>query len=160
MQKIIIISLGKLKEDFFIKAQEEYVKRLKSLCNLKIVELEPAKLPSEPNLTQIEKALDLEAEKILKSLPTKSYNIAMCIEGKQTDSVALSEMLSKLSVTGNSTVCFIIGSSYGLSKKVKSFCDFSLSMSKMTFPHKLARIMLLEQIYRSCKISSGGTYHK
>ncbi len=160
MQKIVIISLGKLKEDFFIKAQSEYIKRLKTLCDLNIIELEPSKLPSEPNNTQIEKALETEAENILKNIPDRCYKIAMCIEGKQLDSVSLSRKIADLGVLGNSTVCFIIGSSYGLSRKIKESADLKLSMSEMTFPHKLARIMLLEQIYRSYKILSGGTYHK
>lgn len=160
MQKIIIISLGKMKEDFYIKAQKEYEKRLSSLCDLKIIEIEPFKLLAEPNNSQIVKALDYEAEKILKNIPNRCYKIGMCIEGKQLDSVEMSKKLTDLSVLGDSTVCFIIGSSYGLSEKIKSICDLKLSMSKMTFPHKLARIMLLEQIYRGYKISSGGTYHK
>jgi 23S rRNA (pseudouridine1915-N3)-methyltransferase len=104
--------------------------------------------------------LETEAEKILAAIPNGAYVMPMCIEGKQMDSEELSHKLSDIGISGQSNVVFVIGGSYGLSDRVKQKADYKLSMSKMTFPHQLARIMLLEQIYRAFKISQGGTYHK
>ncbi len=160
MLKITLITVGKLKEQYLRDAVKEYEKRLQTLCSLKSVELDPVKLPDNPNEAQITAALDSEAQKILANIPQGSYVIPMCIEGKQLSSTELAEKLDGLGVAGHSSVCFIIGGSYGLSDKVKAKADFKLSMSKMTFPHQLARVMLLEQIYRAFKITQGGTYHK
>ncbi len=160
MLKITLITVGKLKEKYLRDAVAEYEKRLTTLCSLKSVELEPARLPDSPNGSQISAALDSEAEKILSSIPNGAYVIPMCIEGKELSSERLSERLEGLGIEGRGSICFIIGGSYGLSDKVKSKADFKLSMSPMTFPHQLARVMLLEQIYRALKISLGGAYHK
>lgn len=160
MLKITLITVGKLKEQYLRDAVAEYEKRLSTLCSLKNVEIDAAKLPDNPNESQISAALETESTKITASIPSGAYVIPMCIEGKQIDSVELSNKFQDLAVSGNGSICFIIGGSYGLSDKVKQLANFKLSMSKMTFPHQLARVMLLEQIYRAFKISQGGTYHK
>lgn len=160
MLKITLITVGKLKEQYLRDAVLEYEKRLSGLCKLNNIELEASRLPESPNQSQITSALEGEADKILSAIPNGSFVIPMCIEGDQLNSVELSNKLSKIGVLGQSNVCFIIGGSYGLSDRVKQKADLKLSMSKMTFPHQLARVMLLEQIYRAFKIMSGGTYHK
>ncbi len=160
MLKITLITVGRLKEQYLRDAVKEYEKRLSTLCTLKNVEIDAAKLPDSPNESQIKQALDSEAEKIIAAIPNGAFVIPMCIEGKQMDSEELSKKLSDISVSGQSNVVFIIGGSYGLSDRVKQKADYKLSMSKMTFPHQLARVMLLEQIYRAFKITQGGTYHK
>ena len=160
MLKINIIAIGKLKEQYLRDASSEYLKRLSAFCKMTVTELEPERLPDNPNPSQIDTCLNNEAAKIISAIPNGAYIIPMCIEGKHIDSVELSVKLQDVALSGDSTVCFIIGGSYGLSDKVKQKANFKLSMSKMTFPHQLARIMLLEQIYRAFKISQGGTYHK
>ena len=160
MLKITLITVGRLKEQYLRDAVKEYEKRLSTLCSLKNVEIDAAKLPDNPNDSQISAALENESTKIIASIPSGAYVIPMCIEGKQIDSVELSTKFQNLAVSGNGNICFIIGGSYGLSDNVKQLANFKLSMSKMTFPHQLARVMLLEQIYRAFKISQGGTYHK
>lgn len=160
MLKITLITVGRLKEQYLCDAVKEYEKRLSTLCTLKNVEIDAAKLPDSPNESQINSALETEAEKILAAMPNGAYVIPMCIEGKQMDSEELSRKLSDIGISGQSNVVFIIGGSYGLSDRVKQKADYKLSMSKMTFPHQLARVILLEQIYRAFKISRGGTYHK
>lgn len=160
MLKLTLITVGHIKEKYFKDASSEYEKRLSAFCKLNIIELEPERLPEAPSDALIEKALDFEAEKILSKVPDGSFLIPLCIEGKELDSVELSKKLSAAALNGESSICFVIGGSYGLSDKVKQRADLKLSMSKMTFPHRLARIMLLEQIYRAFKIDRGGTYHK
>lgn len=160
MLKITIIALGHLKENYLREASKEYEKRLSVFCRLNIIEIEPQRLSDNPSDAEISAALAKEAEKINASVPQGSYVVPLCIEGAAPDSVQLSNKLSSVQVSGFSNVCFIIGSSYGIADEIKQKAHYKLSMSKMTFPHQLARIMLLEQIYRSFKISSGGTYHK
>ena len=149
-----------MKEQYLRDAVAEYEKRLSTLCLLKNVEIDAARLPDSPNASQIAAALDVEADKILAAIPSGAYVIPMCIEGKQMDSEELSKKLGDIGVSGVSNVVFIIGGSYGLSDRVKQKADYKLSMSRMTFPHQLARVMLLEQNYRAFKISQGATYHK
>lgn len=160
MLKVTLIVVGKLKEKYLKDAALEYGKRLSSLCTLKTIELEPLRLPDNPNPTQINMVLDAEADKITANIPNGSFIIPLCIEGTQLDSTELSRKLNDIGISGAKSVCFIIGSSYGLSDKIKASANLKLSMSKMTFPHQFARIMLLEQLYRAFKISQGGTYHK
>ena len=144
----------------FIRALliKEYIKRLSRYCNFEIHELNEYRLNENPSEKEISNALSKEGESIRKY--AKGYIIPMCIEGKQISSNELSETIQSAVVSGNSTVTFIIGSSFGLAPEIKNLGDFKLSMSKMTFPHQLARVMLLEQIYRAFQISSGGKYHK
>ena len=161
MQNITIIAMGKVQKGFQLDGCNEYIKRLKTLCNLKIIQLEDVQL-AEKNLndTLIQKTLDREAEEIIKNIPKQSYVISMCIEGKQMSSEELAKLFNDKAVEGFSNICFIIGSSHGLSDRVKQLSHYKMSMSKMTFPHQLARVMLLEQIYRGFSIINGSKYHK
>ncbi|MCQ2455768.1 MAG: 23S rRNA (pseudouridine(1915)-N(3))-methyltransferase RlmH [Clostridia bacterium] len=160
MQNINLIALGSLKEKYFREAADEYKKRLGGKCHVSEIELKDEKLPDNPSPSQISAALDREAEKILAAIPSRSYVIAMCVEGVHMTSEEFSSLLDKTATSGYSSVTLIIGSSFGLSDKVKAKADLKLSMSKMTFPHKLARVMLYEAVYRAHEISSGGKYHK
>ena len=157
---VTVICLGKLKEAYLRDACAEYVKRLGAFCKIQLVELSPSKLPENPSKAQIESALEDEARRIFEKIPKGAACFAMCIEGKQYSSEKFSAILQTAGVEGGSNAVFIIGSSFGLSEKVKAACKYRLSMSEMTFPHQLARVMLLEQIYRGFQISSGGKYHK
>jgi len=160
MVNIRIIAVGKLKERFLTEAYSEYEKRLSGFCRLTTEEIEAAYLPDDPTGAEVQKALDTEAEKIIKKLPADSFVIPMCIEGRQLSSEELAGKLSEGISGGKSSIIFIIGGSYGLSDEVKRRGDIRLSMSKMTFPHRLARIMLAEQIYRSFTIINNRKYHK
>lgn len=153
-----LIVIGKLKEDYLRNACDEYIKRLSRYCNTEIHELSEYRLSENPSQKEIENALQKESESIRKF--ARGYIIPLCIEGKQVTSPELSGIIQNAVVSGNNTVTFIIGSSFGLAPEIKSMGDFRLSMSKMTFPHQLARVMLLEQIYRAFQISTGGKYHK
>ena len=160
MQKVTLISVGRLKEQFFKSAEEEYLKRLKGFCNTEIIEISAETLPQNPSDGLINSALSAEAERIISKIPKNAEVIPLCIEGKLYSSEELSSIISHNADFGSGNLCFIIGSSYGLAEKVKALGKTRLSMSKMTFPHRLARIMLLEQVYRGYKILSGGEYHK
>jgi len=157
MLAIDIVCVGKLKEKFFTDACDEYKKRMGAYCKLNIYEL--AETPAS-NAAEIAKALDAEGERISSKIAKDAYIVCMCIEGKQLSSEELAEKISGLKCSGKSRICFIIGGSNGISEKIKSRADFGLSMSKMTFPHHLARVMVLEQIYRAFKIEEGSGYHK
>ncbi|MCQ2460445.1 MAG: 23S rRNA (pseudouridine(1915)-N(3))-methyltransferase RlmH [Ruminococcus sp.] len=158
MMNINLIVIGKLKEDYLRNACAEYIKRLGRFCTFELHELDECRLSDNPSDKEIETALRKEAEQIKRY--AKGMIVPMCIEGKQLTSTELSEKISDAGVNGQSTVTFIIGSSFGLDNEIKAMGDLKLSMSKMTFPHQLARVMLLEQIYRSFQIMSGGKYHK
>ncbi len=160
MVNVNIICVGKLKEKYLRDASSEYIKRLTAFCKLNIIEISPYALPDSPSAAQIEMGLIDEGKRILQKINPGAYVYAMCIEGKQRSSVSLSEEFDSLCVSGESNLTFIIGGSFGLSDEVKKRANAKLSMSEMTFPHQLARIMLLEQIYRAFQISSGGKYHK
>lgn len=160
MLGVTIICLGKLKEKYLRDASDEYSKRLSAFCKLNIVELTPEKLSDNPSEKEIENALTVEAKKITEKIPKGAYICSLCIEGKQISSEELSAEMESIGVGGTSNIVFIIGSSFGLSDIIKKMSNKKLSMSKMTFPHQLARIMLLEQIYRAVQISAGTKYHK
>ena len=161
MMNINIITIGKLKESYLREATQEYSKRLSGYCKLSVFELPESRLSENPSEKEIENALSIEAKQIEGYISKGSaFNIAMCIEGKQLSSDELSRKIDVLGISGKSTINFIIGSSFGLSSEIKEMSDLRLSMSKMTFPHQLARVLLLEQIYRSCMILSGGKNHK
>lgn len=160
MLNVTVICVGKMKEKFYIEAAAEYQKRLKGYCKLEIVELPEQKLPQDPTLGQIEAALDKEHEAILAKLPKSGRVVAMCVEGTPMSSPELSQTMNGWMVGGASDVAFVVGGSYGLSPRIKKRADLRLSMSEMTFPHHLARVMLLEQIYRAFKIQEGSSYHK
>lgn len=155
---IDLIVIGKLKEEYLRSACAEYIKRLGRYCTFELHELDECRLGDNPSEKEISAALKKEAELIRKY--AKGFIIPMCIEGKQLSSQELSEKISYVGINGFSTVTFIIGSSYGLDGEIKAMGNLRLSMSKMTFPHQLARVMLLEQIYRAFQISEGGKYHK
>lgn len=160
MQKITLISVGRLKEEFFKAAEKEYSKRLGGFCDLKIIEVNQQQLPANPSSGQIEAALSAEAEEILSKIPKGSEIVSLCIEGKLLSSEELSEFIENNANMGSGSITFIIGGSFGLSQDVKNKSKLKLSMSKMTFPHRLARVMLLEQIYRAFQIEIGSRYHK
>ncbi len=159
MIKCKIIALGSLKEKYFKEACAEYQKRLTRFCDLEICEIEPAKLPENPSAGEIDGALKKEAEQIIKKIPKNSRVIALCVEGKEKSSEDFASYIDEVSNLGQG-ICFIIGSSYGLSEEVKRLANLRLSLSIMTFPHKLFRVMLLEQIYRGFMINQGSKYHK
>lgn len=160
MLNITVICIGKLKEQYLRDASAEYMKRLSSSCKLSIIELPAEKLSDNPSQKEIENALSSEGKRIIEKIPKGSTVYTMCIEGKQRTSEELSREIESLGVSGVSSLVFIIGGSFGLSDEVKKLSHQRLSMSKMTFPHQIARIMLLEQIYRAMQISLGTKYHK
>lgn len=159
MLNVNIICVGSIKEKFFTDALNEYKKRLQRYCKFNIVELAEEKITDQETQAQIDKTLSKEGERILAKIGKSDYVIAMCIEGKQLSSEELSQKLSEISMLSG-TVDFVIGGSWGLSKDVKSRADFRLSVSKMTFPHQLFRVMLSEQIYRAFTITANAKYHK
>ena len=158
MLTVKLICIGKLKESYLRDAQAEYQKRLGAFCKIEVIELAEYRLPDNPSDAQIEKGLTEEGKVILAK--ASGTLIPMCIEGKMLSSTQLADRISKLALEGESTLSFIIGGSFGLSDEVKSRGSLKLSMSPMTFPHQLARVMLLEQIYRAFQINAGGKYHK
>lgn len=161
MISVNIITVGKLKETYLRDACAEYIKRLGAFCKLNVVELNESRLSDNPSEKEILSALSQEAKAMEQYLEIKnSYNISMCIEGKLISSPELSQKIEEVSVNGKSTINLFIGSSFGIDESIKNRSDFKLSMSKMTFPHQLARLMLLEQVYRAFQISSNGKYHK
>lgn len=159
MFTVNLICVGKFKESYWREACAEYAKRLSAFCRFTIVELPESRLPDNPSASQIETALRAEGEKILAAA-NGSPLFALCIEGKPVSSEQLAEKIGALAVNGASTLCFAIGSSYGLSDAVKRAAALRLSMSPMTFPHQLARVMLCEQTYRAFQILNHGKYHK
>ena len=160
MVQVTVLAVGPLKEKFFREAVDEYKKRFGGSSKISEIEIREEKLPDSPSEAQINAALEKEADRIIEQIPKRSYVISMCIEGKQLTSEEFSSILDNVSLKGKSSVCFIIGSSHGLSNKVKALSDFKMSMSKLTFPHKLARVILFEAIYRANEISIGSKYHK
>ena len=156
---VTVLCVGKLRERFYADAAQEYLKRLSRLMPTEVVELPDEKEPANPSPALNEAVMRKEGEAILRHIPPKAYVIALCIEGKQLSS-AVAAKLKELFTQGKSDVVFIIGGSLGLHPSVTARADFKLSMSPMTFPHQLARVMLLEQLYRAMKIRAGGRYHK
>lgn len=160
MVSIQLICVGKMKEKFYIDAAAEYVKRLGAYAKLTVIELPEERLPDNPSRAQIDGALEKEASAILAKLPKGGKVAALCVEGKLLSSEALADTVKDWTVNGASQFTFIIGGSYGMHPSVKQRADLRLSMSPMTFPHHLARVMVLEQIYRAFKIGEGSSYHK
>ena len=160
MLEIRFICVGRLKEKFYIQAIGEYAKRLQAYCRFELVELSEVRLPDNPSDAQIAAALREEGSNIKKNIPSGALVVSMCVEGRKMSSQELSKFIFSSTVAGKSKMCFIIGGSYGLSDEVKEISDLKLSMSDMTFPHHLARVMLAEQIYRAFKIAEGSKYHK
>ncbi|HJC21833.1 MAG TPA: 23S rRNA (pseudouridine(1915)-N(3))-methyltransferase RlmH [Candidatus Butyricicoccus avicola] len=160
MLSVRLICVGKLGEKFWKQACDEYVKRLGGFCKIEVVELPEQKLPQAPTPGQIENALDREARLIQEKIPAGAAVIAMCIEGKALSSEQLAQTIGNLAVSGTSRLAIVIGGSCGLAESVKRGARLRLSMSPMTFPHHLARVMVLEQLYRALNILEGGKYHK
>ena len=160
MFDITLIVMGKLKEKFYLSAAAEYEKRLKGYCSFKIIELPEHRLPEDPSPAEIQTGLDKEAELIFSKIPKNAWLCIFTPEGKILSSEEFAGKLKEVKNMGKSSACFLIGSSFGISQKVKDKADFKLSMGKMTFPHHLARIMVLEQIYRAEAIQAGSKYHK
>ena len=158
--KITIVCVGKIKEKFYRDALAEYTKRLSRYCSLTITEVADEKTKEQASETECAIIKDREGERILKSIRDDGYVIALAIDGKTLDSVELSEKIDKLGLSGKSNVCFVIGGSLGLSDAVMKRADYKLSFSRMTFPHQLMRVILLEQIYRSYRIINHEPYHK
>ena len=158
-QTVRFITVGNLKESYLREAAAEYKKRLSGMCRVEEIELKEVKVPDDPSDSEIQKALAEEAKAILAAIPPRSYPIAMCVEGKQMSSPDLSRKLE--SVTAEcGTLCFITGSSHGLSPEVKSAAKMRLSISELTFPHQLMRVILYEAVYRCYQIAKGSKYHK
>lgn len=159
MQRITVLCVGKLKEKFYADAAAEYCKRLSRYCKIEVTELPETRLPEDPSPAEIKRALAAEANAIRQKLEGGAV-VAMCIEGQTCSSEALSKKLAAFALEGKSKMTFLIGGSFGLDETLKKQADWRLSMSPMTFPHHLARVMLLEQIYRACQIAEGTRYHK
>ncbi len=159
MLGVTVITVGTLKEAYLRDAAAEYEKRLGAFCRLNSVNLKEEKLPDSPSESQIASALRKEGERILAEIPKKAYKVAMCVEGKQLSSEELADRLGQIGVT-HGEVCLIIGSSHGLDDAVKNACDLKLSVSRLTFPPQLMRVILLEAVYRGFNILKGTHYHK
>lgn len=160
MLAVKLICVGKMREKFYSEAFSEYEKRLKAYCRFELCEIAEQRLSENPGAGEIGAALQKEAAEILKNIPSDAYAVALCVEGKQFPSEGMAQLISERENSGKPKLCFIIGGSYGLHDSVKSRADRRLSMSEMTFPHHLARVMLAEQIYRGFKINEGSRYHK
>ena len=160
MFDITLIAMGKLKEKFYLSAAAEYEKRLKGYCRFQIMELPEFRLPENPSAAEISAGLEREADLILSKIPKGAWFCVLTPEGKVISSESLAEKVKEVKLSGKSSACFLIGSSFGISPKVKAAADFKLSMGTMTFPHHLARIMVLEQLYRAEAIQAGSKYHK
>lgn len=158
--KITLITVGKIKEKYFTDAIAEYVKRLSRYCKLEIIEVADEKTPDNASEGLENQIKEKEGERIISKVPDNAYVVALAIDGKQLSSEELADKMEKWNVNGVSHLVFIIGGSLGLTQKVLNRADYSLSFSKMTFPHQLMRVILLEQIYRSFRIRNHEPYHK
>lgn len=160
MIPVDILCVGRLKERFFQDACGEYIKRLGAYCKLEITELPEQRLPPNPSQGEIDAALDKEGRAIRARIPQGASVVALCVEGELYSSGQLADLLERWTQMGQKRLVLVIGGSYGLHPSVKKLAWVRLSMSPMTFPHHLARVMVLEQLYRACKIREGGSYHK
>jgi len=160
MLSITLICAGRLKERFFEDAAAEYLKRLSSLCSISVREVPEARAPGACSEGDVARALALEGQRIRRQIPKGAYVAALCVEGAPLSSEELSRRITGLKTKGVSRMAFIVGGSRGLSPGIKAAADLRLSMSPMTFPHHLARVMLLEQLYRALSIEAGSDYHK
>lgn len=159
MLHITLIAVGNLKEGYLRDACAEYEKRLGAFCRLETVQMKETVLPENPGEAEIASALEQEGGKILAAIPPRAYRMALCVEGKQLSSEELAEKLGEIG-SNHGSLALVIGSSHGLSPKVKEACDMKLSVSRLTFPHQLMRVILLETVYRSLSILRGTKYHK
>lgn len=160
MLGVKLICVGRMREKFYMDAFEEYRKRLGAYCRFECAELGEQRLSERPSPAEITVGLEKEAAEIEKQIPADAYVVALCVEGRERSSEELSALLAERENSGKPKLCFLIGGSYGMSDRIKRLADEKLSMSRMTFPHHLARVMLAEQIYRAFKIKEGSRYHK
>ncbi len=160
MRSVTVLCVGKLKEAYWRSACAEYAKRLGGFCRFSVLEVDEERVPEHASPAQIEAALTAEGRRLLARVGNDCVKAALCIEGRTMTSPELSAYFDDLAVHGQGDIAFLIGGSWGLSEEAKAACSVRLSMSVMTFPHQLARVMLLEQIYRAMQISAGGKYHK
>lgn len=158
--KITILCVGKIKERYFTDAIAEYMKRLSRYATVQIIEVPDEKTPDGASAAEEQQILQVEGDRLLKHMQGDAYRVVLAIDGTMVDSVELSQKLEKITVSGASHIQFIIGGSLGLSKEVQKKADWKLSFSKMTFPHQLMRVILLEQIYRAFRIRNNEPYHK
>ena len=160
MFDITLITMGKLKEPFYISAAAEYAKRLGGYCKFSLLELPESRLPENPSPAEISAGLEKEADLIFSKIPKNAWFCVFTPEGKLLSSEEFAKTIKTVKNSGKSSACFLIGSSFGMAPRVKQRADFRLSMGPMTFPHHLARIMVLEQLYRAEAIQAGSKYHK
>ena len=160
MLGVKLICVGKMRERFYADAFEEYSKRLSAYCKFECIEIPEQRLPDEPSQREIVAALEREARDIIKNIGSDTYVASMCVEGSQIPSEGMAKLIRERENSGKPRLCFVVGGSFGLSETIKAKADVRMSMSKMTFPHHLARVMLAEQIYRGFKINEGSRYHK
>ncbi len=159
MLNLTLIVVGSLKESYLREAVAEYEKRLSAFCRPEIIQIKETRLPDNPSPAEIASALSSEGKQILSAMPSRAFRIALCVEGRQLSSEELAARLDEIQ-TSHGSVCLVIGSSYGLAPEVKEACSLRLSVSKLTFPHQLMRVLLLETLYRSLGILHGAKYHK
>lgn len=160
MFNITLITMGKLKEKFYLTAADEYLKRMKGYCQFQLIELSEVRLPDNPSPAEISAALEKEADTIIEKIPRGAWFCVFTPEGKMLSSEQFADKLQNIKLSGKNCACFLIGSSFGIAQRVKEMANFQLSMSSMTFPHHLARVMVLEQLYRAEAIQAGSKYHK
>ena len=160
MFNVTIIAVGKLKEKYYAQAVEEYSKRLTAYCKFQLIELPEYRLPEDPSPAQIAEGLSREGKLIREKLPKGAWFCVLTPEGKKLSSEGFAETLAAVKTGGRSAACFLLGSSFGIAPEIKALADRKLSFSDMTFPHHLARVMLLEQLYRAESIQAGSRYHK
>lgn len=160
MFSVTVLAVGKLKEKFYLSAVEEYAKRLQGYFTFKLLELPEYRLPDNPSASQIADGLSREAAEIKEKIPKGAWFCVLTPEGKKLSSEGFAEKLADVKNAGKSSACFLLGSSFGIAPEIKQLADFKLSFSDMTFPHHLARVMLLEQLYRAENIQAGTKYHK
>ena len=160
MPEITLITIGKLKEKFYVSAAQEYAKRLSGYCKFTLLELPECRLPEAPSPAEIAAGLEKEAEEVFSKIPKGAWFCVFTPEGKELSSEAFAQKLAQVKLSGKSSLCFLIGSSFGMAPRVKERADFRRSMGPMTFPHHLARIMVQEQLYRAEAIQAGSRYHK
>ena len=160
MLSVNVLCVGKLKESYWRDACAEYQKRLGAYCRIQVTEIAEERIAENPSESQIASTIEAEGKRLLSLITSDTLVVALCIEGKEMDSPRLAQYLERAAVDGISKIAFVIGGSWGLSDTVKMRADMRLSMSPMTFPHQLARVMTLEQVYRAFQISAGGKYHK
>ena len=160
MFSVTLIAMGKLKEKFYLSAAAEYEKRMKGHCQFQLLELPEVRLPENPSPAEIAAGLEKEADLIISKIPKGAWFCTLTPEGKLLSSETLADKMKEVKLSGKSSACFLIGSSFGMAPRIKAMADLKLSMSPMTFPHHLARVMVLEQLYRAEAIQAGSKYHK